>query len=716
MTLTGSSGVFTGSLPLTPAGAVPADGKLSVASGDAITATYVDASPAATLTATASVSFALPTITYVRAQPQGTGGTLVTFNTPMTATGKVDYGLTPSLELGSVTESGARLAHQVSLTGLTPGSTYYYDVEATALNGNWVRDNLAGAHYKFTARANGDVLLVVGETGYPRLVAWENALKTLNYDYDEWIGSTADHPVLGDPSGGMRAYRAVLWQAGIDQYPPFTDEQQTAVTNYLAGGGRLATIGHDIGWALGFPSSGFSSPATVSWLANTLHTTFLVDPPSFTTLTGAPGDPISGAYSSAPIPYAPVRSGAAGDEVTGLAGTGTVNNTWFDNYTPGTCGFRWEDGAPDGTAGTALWAGLPSRLATMYYEITAADPPFTSPSTIRNDVIDKTLLWLEARPRPTATVTWPNGGETVTTNTCNVTWTETVGPSRAIVGRTIDFSLDGGDSWTTLTTTAGPSPYAWDLTGVQNTNRALVRVRVTDDGAPSLACDDASNATYTIARSGGDGKGPAIVAGSIALSPNPVVRPNPVALTANATDIGLGASNVVAAEWAFGDYAPIAGTAQPLTVVGAGTTVSLTGALDTTPFLTGARKIWVRAKDAAGNWGPASSLAVQVNGPDLVGVGAIPTVAFLAPTAPNPFAGRTSMRFGLPHTGRAELAIYSVQGRLVKRLVHAELAAGEHTATWDRTDESGRRVGSGVYYVALATDGGRFERRIVALP
>ncbi len=716
VTLTGANGVFTGSLPLTPAAVVAANGVLSVSSGDAITATYNDASPVAALVARATVSFAQPTITAVRAQTQGATGTLVTFNTPINATGKVDYGTTPALELGSVLESGARLAHQVLLTGLTPGTTYYYDVEATALNGNAVRDDLGGAHYKFTARKNGDVLLVVGEVGYPRLAAWEDALSSLGYDYDEWIGASADHPVLGDASSGMRGYRAVLWQAGIDQYPPFSAEQQTAVTGYLAGGGRLATIGHDIGWALGYAGSGFSTPGTQAWLANTLHTTFLSDPATLTGLTGFAGDPISGAYTGG-VPYTPVRSGAAGDEVSVTTGTtaGTGNNVWNDSNAQ-LCGFRWEDAAPDGSAGTAVWAALPSRLATLYYEWTAVDPPFTSPSAIRNDILDKTLTWLMGRPRPTVTVTSPNGGEVVTTSPLSISWTEAAGSGRTIASRAIDYSSDGGDSWIPITASAGPSPYSWDLSYVPNSSRCLVRVRVIDDGAPSLSASDVSNAVFTVARPGGDKLGPVVVAGSIAVSPNPIVRPALVSLTASATDLALGSSNVTQAEWAFGDYAPLPGEGQPLTIVGSGTTVSLTGSLDSTPFLTGARKLWVRARDAAGNWGPASALAVQVNGPALVGVGAIPTVAFLAQNAPNPFAGATSVRFGLPRAGRAELAIYTVQGRLVRRLVSADLAAGEHVATWDARDEAGRRVGAGVYYAALRTPDGRFEKKMLALP
>src|SRR5262249_6848869 len=168
-------------------------------------------------------------------------------------------------------------------------------------------------------------------------------------------------------------------------------------------------------------------------------------------------------------------------------------------------------------------------------------------------------------------------------------WTETPGPSRAIASRTIECSQDGGDSWTTITTNPGPSPYSWDLTSVPNSSKCLVRVRVTDDGVPSLSGADVSNANFTLARPGGDTTGPVVVTRSISVSPNPIVRPTTVSRTASATDVGLGASNVVQAEWVFGDYPMIPGEGQPLTIVGSGPAVSLTGSLDSTPFLTGAR-------------------------------------------------------------------------------------------------------------------------------
>jgi len=394
-----------------------------------------------------------------------------------------------------------------------------------------------------------------------------------------------------------------------------------------------------------------------------------------------------------------------------------VAYTWRDNSTPDDIGFRWESATPNGTPGTALWAGLPSRLANQFFELTAVDPPFTAPSAIRNDIADKTVQWLLARPRPAVSVTSPNGGEVLTAASAPISWSETIGAGYSAASRTIEYSLDGGDSWTVLTTSAGASPYTWDLSAVPNSTRCLVRVRVTDNGAPGLSQGDVSNAQFAVSHAGGDVLGPVVVAGSIAVSPNPIVRPGPVALTASVSDAARGASNIAAAEWSFGDDAALAGLGTPLTLGIGTTTVGVSGTLDSSPFSSGSRKLWVRAQDSAGNWGPAAALAVQVNGLSSVDAPAVPRVAFLAQNTPNPFGGSTtSVRFGLHADGPADLSVYSVQGRLVKRLTGGAQTAGEHVAQWDGRDDSGRRATAGVYFYRLVTREGTFEKRMLLLP
>ena len=715
--MNGSDGVFTGIVVLTNANPA-ADGMVSVSHGDVITATYSDASPAAAIVATATVSYGTPLITNVKATSQGAAGTLVTFNTDRNASGTVHFGLTPGLELGSVTPVGARLSHSVLLTGLTPGATYYYDVEAIALNGNSTRDDAGGAHYRFSAKGSGEILFVLGDAAYPRMAAWTQAFAATNFDYDVWSGPLADNPLLGDRDSGLRSYKAVIWQAGLESYPPFSDLQRTVVTDYLNGGGRLAVFGHDIAWAFGDPTSPVFTSDRQNWLASTLKTTWQADPSTWLQMNGYVGDPISGP-NSAGVGYEPFRSGGAGDEVDIHPAAGGTSAYTYRNVetTPDDCGFRWESGVPNGNPLTALWGGAPSRLVTGYYEFSSMDPPFTAPSTIRDGILDRTLVWLFGRARPVVTVTAPNGGEVLVGNSVNVTWNETLGPGVNAADRTIEYTLDGGDSWTVLANGADPSPYVWDLTAVPNSNKVKVRVRVIDDGTPApLAQSDASNANFTIARTGGDAQGPLVVAGSIVVSPNPLVRPNPATLSASISDATTGASNVAAAEWSFGAAPMPAGTGTPLPLSGSGMTRPASGSIDTTPIPSGPGTLWVRGQDTAGNWGPAASLAVQINGIELVGAGDLPAIAFLRQNAPNPFAVATSIRFGLPKPGHATVGVFDAKGRRVRSLVDTDLAAGEHAVSWDGRDDRGQRASAGVYFYVLLAGGTRLDQRMMLLP
>jgi len=716
VTLSGANGVLTGTIQLTTADVNNVDGLLSVSHGDVITATYNDASPVAALTANATVSFKTPTITNVAAASVGGGSEQVSWTTDINATSKVYYGQTPSLELGSVSVAGSPLSHAVVLTGLTPGQSYYYDVESVSLNGNSSRDDKGGGHYTFTAKVSGDILMVFGETGFTNGVGWTNALNADGYDYDLWEGSLADNPALGDLNTGLRSYRAVLWQPGQEEYPAFTDQALPVITNYLDGGGRLLVTGHDVVWGMSDPTSPSYSAARATWVNNTLRTFLAEDPLTYTQNIGVAADPISGAYTGG-VPYTPIRDGGACDEITinqSAGGTGVVD--WNNNdTTPGAVGFRWESASPNGSAGTALWGGLPSRLATMYYEFTQVTPPATSPSATRNDILDKTIVWLLGRERPTVAITAPNGGEVITTSSTNITWNETVGLGRAITSRTLEYSVDGGQSWTLIASGVGASPYNWNLASVPNSATALVRIRNVDDGSPSFRALDQSNAVFTLNRSGGDLQGPVVVAGTIASAPNPIVRPNPATLTARVTDAGTGAGTVSAAEWSFGNSPAPAGSGTAMTGAFGTTTVDVTGALDTNPFDIGAQKLWVRARDNSSNWGPASALSLQINGPPNTGVEETPVVAFLRQNSPNPFGGQTAFRFGMPNAGHVTLGIYDIQGRMVRKLVDRTMSAGTHSTTWDRKDDSGARVKAGVYYYRLQTPSARFEKRLVAL-
>jgi hypothetical protein len=79
--------------------------------------------------------------------------------------------------------------------------------------------------------------------------------------------------------------------------------------------------------------------------------------------------------------------------------------------------------------------------------------------------------------------------------------------------------------------------------------------------------------------------------------------------------------------------------------------------------------------------------------------------AKLGPNHPNPFNPSTQLGYELATPGHVRLAIYNLQGSLVKVLVDAPLSAGGHHATWDGMDEAGKPQASGLYLSRLELDG-----------
>jgi hypothetical protein len=68
---------------------------------------------------------------------------------------------------------------------------------------------------------------------------------------------------------------------------------------------------------------------------------------------------------------------------------------------------------------------------------------------------------------------------------------------------------------------------------------------------------------------------------------------------------------------------------------------------------------------------------------------------------PNPFNPTTTISFGLPQDVYVDLAVYTSQGKLVKRLVDDVMSSGVKEVLWDGTSENGSRVGSGVYFYRI---------------
>jgi len=80
-----------------------------------------------------------------------------------------------------------------------------------------------------------------------------------------------------------------------------------------------------------------------------------------------------------------------------------------------------------------------------------------------------------------------------------------------------------------------------------------------------------------------------------------------------------------------------------------------------------------------------------------IGIERLPVSVELHPNYPNPFNPSTTIRFSLREAGRVRLEVRNVRGQLVKVLANDRFNAGQHTLSWDGTDDSGRQVASGIY-------------------
>ncbi|MCD6505518.1 tandem-95 repeat protein [Candidatus Poribacteria bacterium] len=81
--------------------------------------------------------------------------------------------------------------------------------------------------------------------------------------------------------------------------------------------------------------------------------------------------------------------------------------------------------------------------------------------------------------------------------------------------------------------------------------------------------------------------------------------------------------------------------------------------------------------------------------------------------SPNPFNPETWIPFHLAEDCRAEIRIYDVTGKLIRRLNLGPLTSGRHQIRWDGRNELGERVASGIYFYQLVTPQYSAIRRMI---
>ncbi|MFA7330184.1 MAG: FlgD immunoglobulin-like domain containing protein [Candidatus Delongbacteria bacterium] len=92
-----------------------------------------------------------------------------------------------------------------------------------------------------------------------------------------------------------------------------------------------------------------------------------------------------------------------------------------------------------------------------------------------------------------------------------------------------------------------------------------------------------------------------------------------------------------------------------------------------------------------------------------------PAAFRLEPNRPNPFNPETTLRFTLAQAGPVRLEIFNLAGQRVRVLQNGELPAGAHSLRFDARDESGRELGSGLYFQRLSAGGQSRTQRMLLL-
>ena len=305
----------------------------------------------------------------------------------------------------------AALSHAVSLTGLTPGQTYYYDVESQDLIGNTTRDDNGGQHYRSPSSRPGDLLLVYdGEASRAARPLRQRAASRSAGSIDVWSGP------LAELRGSATCQRPALLPGGVvaDRLRATTRRsptpRATRSRQYLAGGGRLAVDGHDIAWGIGDArTSPYYTAARAAWVQS--HAAHAVR-----RRPADDGAAVSGVAARSDLGRLHRRRSLHGTSRGRLRrrgdlaspGAGAATYDWISgDATPANRRLPLgEHAAPLGTPGSGVWGGATvaarDDVLRVERDRRRASTGLARPAAT---MLEKTLTWLIGRDKPTVAVT-----------------------------------------------------------------------------------------------------------------------------------------------------------------------------------------------------------------------------------------------------------------------------------------------------------------------
>lgn len=83
----------------------------------------------------------------------------------------------------------------------------------------------------------------------------------------------------------------------------------------------------------------------------------------------------------------------------------------------------------------------------------------------------------------------------------------------------------------------------------------------------------------------------------------------------------------------------------------------------------------------------------------------IPVTTTRISNYPNPFNPNTTISFDISKDASVSVKVFNVKGQVIKNLLNNNVKAGNHTLSWDGTDDNGKHVSTGIYLVRLQGQG-----------
>lgn len=93
----------------------------------------------------------------------------------------------------------------------------------------------------------------------------------------------------------------------------------------------------------------------------------------------------------------------------------------------------------------------------------------------------------------------------------------------------------------------------------------------------------------------------------------------------------------------------------------------------------------------------------------------VPEKFTLSQNYPNPFNPVTDIEYSIAKPGKFSINIYNILGQRVKTLIDDYHPAGNFSVQWDGLDNTGRAVGSGVYFYTLAGNNIKLTKKMILM-